>query len=197
MGKIVLASNNKHKINDFKNMFKGSEVFTLSDIGFTEDIEETGETFYENALIKATAVAEFLKEKNERAIVIADDSGLCVDAFDGRPGVYSARYAGNHDVKAARAKLLEELEGAQNRDAYYECVLVAILPSGEVVSADGKTYGYITDREYGTTDFGFDRLFFSYDLNKPFGHATDEERNSISHRGRALSALKEKLSKKI
>lgn len=193
MEKIVLASNNKHKIKDFKEMFEGVEVLTLEDIGFSKDIEETGETFYENALIKAQTVSKFLKKKHIEAIVIADDSGLCVNALGGRPGVYSARYAGNHDVKAARQKLLEELQGVEDRSAYYECVLVAILPNGKIVSAEGKTYGYITEEEHGTTDFGFDRLFFSVDLGKPFGLATDEERNSISHRGRALENLKHKL----
>lgn len=188
--RIVLASNNKHKIKDFKEMFGKVEVLTMSDIGFYDDIEETGQTFHENALIKAKAVYEFLKNKKEKAIVIADDSGLCVTALDGRPGVYSARYAGNHDVKAARKKLLEELDGVKDRSAYYECVLVAILPSGKMISAEGKTYGHITEKEYGTTDFGFDRLFFSDDLKKPFGLATDEERNSVSHRGRALAKLK-------
>lgn len=195
MDKIVLASNNKHKIKDFKEMFEGVEVLTLADIGFFDDIEETGETFYENALIKAKAVFEFLKGKGMDVVVIADDSGLCVNALGGRPGVYSARYAGNHDVKAARQKLLEELDGKKDRSAYYECVLVAILPNGNVVSAEGKTFGHITEKEFGTTDFGFDRLFFSDDLDKPFGLATDEERNSISHRGRALQNLKKELEK--
>lgn len=194
MDKIVLATNNKHKINDFKNLFKDIEIQTSNDVGFFNEIVEDGKTFYDNALIKAKTLFEFLKEKNFDAIVIADDSGLCVNALDGRPGVYSARYAGNHDVKAARSKLLEELNDKDDRSAYYECVLVAILPNGKIISAEGKTYGHILEKECGTTDFGFDRLFYSDDLEKPFGLATDNERNRVSHRGKALQNLKAKLS---
>ena len=193
MQKIVLASNNKHKIREFKEMLEEVDILTLEDVGFYDDIEETGETFYENAFIKAVTVFNFLKMKKINAIVIADDSGLCVNALGGRPGIYSARYAGNHDFKAARKKLLEELDGQKDRSAYCVCVLVSILPNGKIISAEGKTYGHITEKECGSNGFAFDCLFFSDDLGKTYGIATDEEKNSISHRGRALRILKQEL----
>ena len=94
--KIVLASNNKHKIEEISSIMKGYEILPMSEVGYNDDIEENGTTFYENALIKAKAVYEFLKNKNKDYIVVSDDSGLCVEALDGRPGIYSARYSGEH-----------------------------------------------------------------------------------------------------
>lgn len=192
MKKIVLASNNKHKIREFKEMFCDYDVLTLDDIGFFDDIEETGTTLLENSLIKARAVTEFLNKNGKSAIVIADDSGLFVDALDGAPGVYSARYSGNHNDKGNRDKLLQELRGEENRTAYYACTIVKMKPDGSFAHSEGKTFGRITDKEYGTSDFGYDRIFFSDDLQKTFGEATDEEKNKVSHRARALEDLKRK-----
>ncbi len=190
MEKIILASNNKHKISEFRQMLD-CEVLSLEDIGFVDEIVEDGETFLENSLIKAKAVSKFLKEKNIVANVIADDSGLCVNALDGRPGIYSARYAVEHNDKANRQKLLQELEGKADRSAYFVCLIVKLFSDGHYVSVEGRTYGKILTEEKGDTSFGYDCLFFSDELQKSFGQATSEEKNAVSHRGRALKKLLE------
>ena len=189
MKTIVLASNNKHKVKEFKEVMKDYQIITLKEIGFFEDIEETGETFEENALIKAKAIHQYLKEKGEDYIVIADDSGLCVESLGGAPGVYSARYAGAHDdAPANREKLQKELVG-KKREAYFICVIVAYYPNGEYKVFHGKTDGTITEEELGNKDFGYDCIFYSEDLKKTFGEATEDEKNSVSHRGRAIKEL--------
>lgn len=192
MRTIVLASNNKHKIAEFTKMFSGSRVLSLKDIGFEEEIEENGETFFENSMIKAKAVSTFLKNKGIVASVIADDSGLCVEALNGAPGIYSARYAGEHSDKANRDKLLKELKGENNRKAYFNCTLVELYPDGQYLTVEGRTYGTITEQEIGDTSFGYDCLFLSDDLNKTFGEASEDEKNRVSHRGRAVELLKQK-----
>ena len=195
MEKIVLASNNKHKIKEFKEIFADAEVLSLRDVGFYDDIIEDGETFYDNSLIKARAVADFLKERGVVASVIADDSGLCVEALGGEPGVYSARYSGDHDDAKNREKLLERLNGVEDRTAYFLCALVELYPNGEHIVAEGRTYGKITLEEIGDKTFGYDCLFLSDDLNKTFGEASADEKNLVSHRGRAVEKLKQLRSK--
>lgn len=193
METIVLASNNKHKIKEFKEILTDYEILSLADIGFEEDIEETGATFEENALIKAKTIQEYIKEKGMDYIVISDDSGLCVDSLGGMPGVYSARYAGEHgnNVKN-RAKLQTELEG-KDRTAYFICTIVVYYPNGEYKAFEGRTYGKITKEEIGSKDFGYDCIFYSDELNKTFGEATEEEKNSVSHRGRAIEKMRGEL----
>ncbi|MDD4351271.1 MAG: RdgB/HAM1 family non-canonical purine NTP pyrophosphatase [Clostridia bacterium] len=189
--KIILASNNAHKIEEIKDIFSEYEILSLKDIGFFEDIEENGKTFLDNAFIKAKTVHDYLKTKNIEAIVLADDSGLCVDALNGEPGVFSARYASNHgDSVENRKKLLHNLKNIKERTAHFVCILVKMYPNGEWVSAEGKTFGEITKEELGDKSFGYDCIFYSYDLNKTFGQATKDEKNSISHRSRALSKIK-------
>ena len=123
-------------------------------------------------------------------MVLADDSGLCVDSLDGEPGIYSARYAGTHgNEQANRNKLIKNLEG-KDRSAYFNCTIVVMYPNGEYKVYEGKTYGKITEEEYGKKDFGYDCIFYSDDLNKTFGEATEQEKNSVSHRARALEKLK-------
>lgn len=190
MKKIILASNNKHKIEEFREMFPDCEVLALKEIGFTDDIVEDGKTFEENSLIKAQAVMKFLKKKGENASVIADDSGLCVIALNGEPGINSARYSGDHDDAKNRKKLLEKLSGCKERKAYFNCTLVELYPSGDYLVAVGNTWGEITEEERGDNSFGYDCLFFSDELGKTFGEATSEEKNSVSHRGRAIEKLK-------
>lgn len=190
MKKIVLASNNKHKIEEFQQMFEGYQVLALRDIGFDGDIEENGSTFFENSMIKAKTISEYLKLKNIEASVIADDSGLCVEYLNGEPGIYSARYAEEHNDQANRNKLLNKLNGVVDRRAYFNCTLVELFPDGSYITCDGKTYGVITEKEIGDTSFGYDCLFLSDELNKTFGEATQEEKNSVSHRGRAIAELK-------
>lgn len=188
MNKIVVASNNKHKIKEFKEILSNYDILSLNDIGFNGEIIEDGNSFEENALIKAKTIHDYLKSKNLDYIVISDDSGLCVDSLNGEPGIYSARYAKEHDDKANREKLLRELEG-KNRDAYFNCTMVVYYPSEEYKVFVGKTYGEITTKEIGDAGFGYDSLFLSKDLNKTFGEASEEEKNSVSHRGRALQEV--------
>ena len=189
MEKIVLASNNKHKISEFKEILNDYEILSLNDIGFTDEIIEDGNSFLENAFIKTDAVSVFLKNKGLDYIVIADDSGLCVDSLDGAPGIYSARYAGDgHNDQANRDKLLKELSG-KDRSAYFICVIAVLYPNGVKKSFEGRVDGYITEEEIGDKSFGYDCIFYSNELNKTFGEANDLEKNNVSHRGRAIEKM--------
>lgn len=189
METIVVATNNKHKLKEFKEMITNYNVLSLEDIGFFDDIEETGETFEENSLIKAETIHKFLINKGLKYMVVADDSGLCVDSLNGAPGVYSARYAGVHgDNKANRDKLQKELEN-KDRRAYFICTITLYYPNGEHKAFVGKTYGTISKEELGNKDFCYDCIFYSNELHKTFGEATEEEKNSVSHRGRAIQEL--------
>ena len=193
MKKIVLASNNKHKISEVKQIFNDVEILTLNDIEYYDEIEETGETFLENALIKAKTISEYLKEKGLDYAVLADDSGLCCEGIDLAPGVYSARYAGSHgDSQANRNKLINELKDKSKR-AYFICTMVLYKNDGTYVYKEGKTYGNIIDEERGNTDFGYDCIFLSDDLNVTFGEAANEDKNKVSHRFRALEQLKSEI----
>lgn len=192
MERLVLASNNKNKIREFREIFKDREILSLNDIGYFDEIEETGETFLENALIKASSISKYLKNKNIFCDVIADDSGLCVESLNGEPGVYSARYAGIHgDDTRNRQKLLNELKDKENRKAYFVCNIVLYKPDDNYINVEGRTYGTIADEERGSKTFGYDCLFLSDDLHKTFGEATSLEKNKVSHRARALEKLLE------
>ena len=139
----------------------------------------------ENALIKARAASKALGLPT-----LADDSGLCVEALNGAPGVYSARYSGGHgNDKANRDLLLKNLEGVENRRAYFLCALALVYPNGDTLTAEGRTYGNILHAEKGEGGFGYDCIFESEDLKKSFGVATAEEKNTVSHRFRALQSL--------
>ncbi len=188
MKTIVVASNNKHKIKEIKEILADYNILTLSDIDFYDEIVENGKTFEENALIKAKTVHNYLKEKNLEYIVMAEDSGLCVDSLDGAPGVYSARYAGDHNDQANRDKLLKELVG-KDKKAYFICNIILYYPNCEYKSFVGKTEGKITEEEIGNKDFGYDCVFYSNELNKTFGEAKQEEKNMVSHRARALQEM--------
>ncbi|MBR4694149.1 MAG: RdgB/HAM1 family non-canonical purine NTP pyrophosphatase [Bacilli bacterium] len=192
MSKIVLASNNKHKIKEFKEILKDYDILSLNDIEYYDEIEETGETFEENSLLKAKTIHDFLKEKGLEYIVVADDSGLCCEALNGAPGVYSARYAGNHNDQANRDKLRKELKD-KDHTAYFNCTIVVYYPDETHKVFVGKTYGTIIDEEKGDKSFGYDCIFLSKDLNKTFGEATEEEKNSVSHRGRAIGEMLKEL----
>ncbi|MDE5539544.1 MAG: RdgB/HAM1 family non-canonical purine NTP pyrophosphatase [Bacilli bacterium] len=189
METIVLASNNKHKVKEFRKILADYKVISLSDIGFNEEIDETGETFRDNALIKAETVHKFLREKGLSYMVVADDTGLCVDSLGGAPGVISARYAGVYgDDQANRDKLRKELEG-KDTDACFVCTIVLYFASGEYKVFEGKTLGNIIMEERGESGFAYDCIFYSKELKKTFGEATEEEKNSVSHRGRAIEAM--------
>lgn len=185
--KIVAATGNAHKLQEFRSILQGAEILSQSEAGFYGEVEETGATFAENALIKAQAVA-----RATGLAALADDSGLCVDALGGAPGVYSARYSGGDD-RANRVLLLKNLEGTENRAAHFACAIALVFPDGRRVESEGKTYGHILTEERGQNGFGYDCLFWSDDLRKTFAEASEEEKNAVSHRGRALQALKEKI----
>lgn len=185
--RVVVASGNAHKIEEIKQIFKGVELVPMKDEGFSGDIEENGKTFKENAYIKAKAVYDRLKRA-----VLADDSGLCVDALDGAPGVYSARFSGGGAAEN-RALLLKRLDGVSHRNARFACAVCFIDADGKALFGEGCTEGRILFEEIGDKGFGYDSLFFSDDLGKSFGEATEEEKNSVSHRFRALSDLRSKL----
>ncbi len=187
--KLIIASNNKHKITEIKTIIGEwfESVLSQSEAGFFDEVEETGATFSENSYIKASAIAE----KFEGYGVIADDSGLMVDALDGAPGVYSARYCGVHgNDKANNDLLLKNLENEDDRTARFVSAITLILPSGKVLSTEGRVEGVIIREPRGNGGFGYDPLFLSTELNKTFGEATAEEKNLISHRARALNSLR-------
>jgi XTP/dITP diphosphohydrolase len=194
MEKIVLASANKHKIEEFNEILGDSfKILSLDDIGFNREIDETGTTLIQNAKIKAETVRQFLKENGKDYPVIADDSGLFVHVLRGEPGVYSARYAGSHDDQANRDKLLEKLDNKLDRTANFECAICYI--SNETMKLFiGRTYGEITTEEIGDTSFGYDCIFYSADLRKTFGEATAKEKNAVSHRSRAAEQLRKFLT---
>lgn len=194
MEKIVLASNNKNKIKEIKEVFREKEILSLNDIGYSDEIEETGETFLENALIKAKTISQYLRSLGLKYDVISDDSGLCCSALDGEPGVYSNRYAGvlgNDSLN--RKKLIDELKNKADRSAYFVCTIILYHANDEYTSYVGKTYGTIIDEERGKLDFGYDPIFLSDDLGKTFGEATSDEKNRVSHRGRAIRKLQSDL----
>ena len=182
MKEIVLASNNVGKQAEFRAILKDYNIVLPKDLGIKLDVEETGNTFYDNALIKARALYDLCGKPS-----IADDSGLCVDALGGAPGVFSARYSGGGDADNI-VKLLDELKGKTNRAAHFECCIV-YYDGTNIISATGKAYGSITDKIIGNGGFGYDPVFLSDDLNKTFGQATEKEKNAVSHRARALDAL--------
>ena len=186
-GKIVVASGNVNKIEEIKEIFTDVELITMKDAGFEGEIEETGKTFKENALIKAQAVYDKLHMP-----VLADDSGLCVDALGGAPGVYSARFSGGNSADN-RALLLKRLQGVNHRKARFACAVCFIDKNGKVTFGEGFTEGRILFEEIGNRGFGYDSLFYSDSLKKSFGEATEEEKNSVSHRFRALCDLRSKL----
>lgn len=194
MKTIILATNNTHKQKEFQSLLSNFKILTLKDINFLEDVEETGVTTKENAEIKARAIFDFEKSKGLNFPVISDDSGLFVNALGGEPGVYSARYAGDHNSQSNRDKVIKNLEGKNDRSAYFECT-ICYIDENITKFFVGRTYGQITKEEIGDTSFGYDCIFLSDDLHKTFGQSAEEEKDSVSHRGRAVTELKKFLSK--
>ena len=183
--RLVVASGNKNKLREIAQIFTDFEVVSQKEMGFDEDVEETGTTFAENALIKARAAAAALG-----CMALADDSGLCVDALDGAPGIFSARYCGHHGSDEENRKLLlQNMKGVENRKAHFTSAIAMVYPDGRELVAEGHTYGIILQEEVGNGGFGYDPIFFSDDLQKSFGVATAEEKNAVSHRYRALQAM--------
>lgn len=189
MKQVIIATQNKGKAKDFEALFGpfGYEVLTLRDVAKDMDVEETGITFEENAILKAEAVAEALQ-----TTVIADDSGLEIDALDGEPGVYSARYAGEAKSDEANIeKVLAKLEGVpkEQRTARFRCVLAIAAPNKETVTYSGSCEGTILSERKGVHGFGYDPIFFVPTEGKAMAELLPEEKAAISHRGNALREL--------
>ena len=186
MVKLVLASRNRKKIRELETLLADLssyiEIVGLDDIGYTDDIVEDGETFEDNALIKARTVAKL------GYIGIADDSGLCVDALNGEPGVYSARYAGGHDDADNNRKILENLKDVpkEKRSAHFVSVIACAFPDGRELVARGECPGTMLFDYRGNGGFGYDPLFLYEPMDKTFAEMNAEEKNSISHRARAM-----------
>lgn len=189
--KLVLASQNEKKLKEMNDILSqlGIEVCLQSQLGIHVDVEETGETFEDNSLLKAKAVMEATEMP-----AIADDSGLCVDALGGAPGVYSARYGGPGLDDAGRYRLLlENMRGQTPRTAKFVSVITCCFPNGDVITARGECPGTIAYAPQGEGGFGYDPVFFLPQRKKTFAQLTAEEKNEISHRGRALALFQEKL----
>ena len=199
MKKLILASDNAKKVKEIKEILEGLpiEVKSLKDEGIDIDVVEDGKTFEENAKKKAKEIYEFLLSKGKKDfIVLADDSGLEVDYLNGEPGIYSARYSGEHgNDDKNNEKLLENLEGVpkEKRGAQFVCQLSLFTDKGEYYTVRGEVRGFIIESIQGKGGFGYDPLFFYEPFNKTFGELEAEEKNKISHRGIALIKLKDTL----
>ena len=195
--RCILATRNQGKIREFQSLFSdiGLEIISLNDVESAPDVQEDGATFFENAMKKARSMAEHFG-----LMAISDDSGLEVDALGGRPGIYSARFAGEGATdEENNRKLLREMEGIEpgRRTARFRCVMVAYRPDGAWVKAEGTLEGIITDSPTGDRGFGYDPLFYVPELQKTLAELTTEEKNRISHRARALQKLHQKLGELV
>jgi non-canonical purine NTP pyrophosphatase, rdgB/HAM1 family len=191
--KFVVATNNGGKLQEFRDILKefGHEAVSLKEVNIDTDVEETGETFRENAYMKAGTIA-----KLSGLPTIADDSGLMVEALGGEPGVYSARYCGRHgDDAANNEKLLEKMKGNKERRAKFVSAVCAVFPDGRVLQAEGECPGEILHEPKGNGGFGYDPLFYVPALGKTFAQMDKTEKNMVSHRKKALDKLKILLSK--
>ncbi len=193
MKKIILASNNKGKIAEVKEILKDMnvEVISMKEAGLDVDIEENGSTFEENALIKAEAIMKMTGE-----ITIADDSGLEVDYLNKEPGIYSARYMGHdtsYDIK--NNAIIQRLEGVKgtDRSARFVCAMAVVFPDGKNIIARGTMEGLIADKPMGENGFGYDPIMYLPEYQKTSAQLSSEEKNKISHRGKALEKLKTQL----
>lgn len=183
--KILLATHNQNKVKELKTMLSpyNIEVISAADLELP-DVEETGTTFTENAILKAEALSEL-----SGLTCLADDSGLCVDALNGRPGVYSARYAPNRNFDIAMDNLLKELteSNSTDRSAHFSCVLALKTPLHPCKTFEGRVDGHISFSKIGTNGFGFDPIFIPENHTQTFGEMTPEQKANLSHRGRALA----------
>ena len=191
MSMVVIATNNKNKVREFKSIINNPniEFKTLSEIGYTEDIIEDGNSFIENALIKARKVS-----KDLGVIAIADDSGLEVRALNWAPGIYSARYAGTHNDEDNNALLIKNLKGVKDRYARYACAIAVCYPNGDELTEIAYCEGEIIDERRGTNGFGYDPYFYVEKFGKTLAEVSLEEKNTISHRSKALRQIKERIN---
>ena len=185
--KLIIASNNAHKLKEMKEILSPffDDVQSMREAGVEHETVEDGATFMENAVKKARELAEISGQA-----AIADDSGICVDALDGAPGIYSARFSGVHgDDKANNRLLLEKLEGVENRAAHYTCAIALCWPDGKMLTAEDYLFGEIAHDEKGTGGFGYDPLFLLPERGVRTAELGPGEKNAISHRGKALRRL--------
>ena len=188
--KLIIASNNAHKLIEIKAILGDhfEEILSMREAGIEHETIEDGSTFMENARKKAREIMEI-----SGCCALADDSGLCVDALDGAPGIYSARFCGRHgDDPANNRLLLEKLDGCEDRGAHYTCAMALALPDGSMLEAEGYLYGQIAREEAGSNGFGYDPLFYLPDHGCTAAQISPEEKNRISHRAEALHKLVEK-----
>lgn len=193
MKKLLVATRNKGKLREIKSILSDLpiDIVDLDDVGFVGEVEETGRTFLENATLKAETVG-----KKTGFLALADDSGLEVDALDGNPGVRSARYIEGSDTDRLY-KVLDELQGVaeDKRDAQFVAIVAIYNPASDKTDMfEGVSSGRITDKPLGSNGFGYDPIFYNFDLGKTNGEATDEEKNHVSHRARALEKAREFLT---
>jgi len=183
---LVVATNNMHKMGELRALFNGYPITLLSlkDLSLEIDVEETGTTFAENALIKAQAVAALTKLP-----VIADDSGLEIKAFDGFPGIYSARFMAGHAYLEKDYAIIERLKPFKDRTAQFHCVIALLNVKKKPVFFEGITLGHIDDQPRGEHGFGYDPIFVSDELKISFGLASEDDKNAVSHRGKATKKL--------
>lgn len=189
--RFVLATHNPGKLREMSAILSkfGVEVVLPADLGITAEVEETGDTFAENAMEKARAIC-----RAAGLPAIADDSGLCVDALNGGPGVYSARYGGEGlDDRGRYTLLLNFLRGQTTRSAHFACAVACAFPNGEMLTAEGRCDGTIAFAPMGEDGFGYDPVFYVPSLKKTFAQLTQEEKSAVSHRGRALAAFAQEL----
>ncbi len=189
--KLIIASNNKHKIYEIKKILDGKfeEILSLREAGVDHETLEDGETFLENALKKAREIAELTG-----CAALADDSGITATALGNEPGIYSARYSGGHgDDEANNQLLLSRLSDKEDKSAYYTCAMALVYPDGRTVTAEGYMHGRITPDARGDRGFGYDPIFIPVGESRTVAEMSDEEKNAISHRGKALAELLTKL----
>ncbi len=192
--KLIIASNNAHKIYEIKKILSGKfdEIISLRDAGIDHETVEDGNTFIENALKKAREICEISGE-----CALADDSGICAHALGDEPGIYSARYASTTDGNANdadnNALLLKNLSDKEDKRAHYTSAIALVYPSGKEVTAEGYMYGKIIDTPRGERGFGYDPIFVMDGENRTVAEMTDEEKNAVSHRAKALNELLKKL----
>ena len=189
--KLIIASNNAHKLEEIRAILGSSfdEILSLREAGIEHETVEDGKTFAENAAKKAREIAEI-----SGCCALGDDSGICVDALGGAPGIYSARFSGVHgDDEANNRLMLEKLRGVTERGAYFCCAMALARPDGSIVEAEGRFYGEIALEPAGEGGFGYDPIFYLPAYGKTVAQLGTEFKNSVSHRHNALMALLEKL----
>lgn len=198
---MIVATGNKDKVKEIKEILSDMDalVVTMKDAGVSAEPEEDGATFLENAVIKAKAVAEKAAKSSDwkDAVVMADDSGLVIDALNGEPGIYSARYMG-HDTsyREKNANLIERMDNVpeEERSARFVCAVAAVCPGGKILTAEAAMEGRIAYEEHGQGGFGYDPIFYLPEFDRTSAELSLEEKNSISHRGKALRMMREKLT---